>query len=373
MKSVNNEKGYALLMVLMLILLFTVLGIGLLAMNMNAAKQFNMKEEQVQARHQAEMGVLHYEAILKDKVATSTSVALTCNDIESLLGVSKKLETGKYKVVGANGTGVSCVEIEENKQLEISIKSIGTINEKTKRELEATFYALNEGGVLEESEESNSTIIPPLKIPENAKVLESLYLNKHATIEEEEFKSNLIINTFFKGGAGNKTNLKVSNNFYIKGNDSMFSIDLHNHTCIGVGGNFAALNSIDWGSSKAEMIVRGDAYFPQNVSNWHKNQVEVYIFGDLYISKSYNFLTSDIDKKNKKTASKEDAKIFVGGKVYHYDSNNMYKEINNPFFELSPSMESIANKLTCAVPEMAKENAGIPSWLLQDAINVDYQ
>ena len=81
MKAIKNEKGYALLMVLMLILLFTVLGMGLMATNMNSAKQFTTKENQVQARHQAEMGVLHYNAILKDKINSSSTSALKCSDI----------------------------------------------------------------------------------------------------------------------------------------------------------------------------------------------------------------------------------------------------------------------------------------------------
>ena len=58
----HNERGSALLMVLMIVVIFTVLGLGLLSMNISASKQFSMKEEQVQARHLAEMGILHYKA-----------------------------------------------------------------------------------------------------------------------------------------------------------------------------------------------------------------------------------------------------------------------------------------------------------------------
>ncbi|CAM3109157.1 hypothetical protein FITA111629_03955 [Filibacter tadaridae] len=62
MRAGNNEHGGALAMVLMIIVVFTVLGIGLLTMNISATKQFHKKGEQVQARHLAEMGVLHYKA-----------------------------------------------------------------------------------------------------------------------------------------------------------------------------------------------------------------------------------------------------------------------------------------------------------------------
>lgn len=68
MTVVNNERGGALLMVLMLVVVLTVLGMGLMSMNISASKQFDKKEKQVQARHQAEMGLLHYKSNIKEEV-----------------------------------------------------------------------------------------------------------------------------------------------------------------------------------------------------------------------------------------------------------------------------------------------------------------
>jgi type II secretory pathway component PulK len=62
MVNLKNQKGYVLLIVLMLIMVFTVLGLSLLTLNITSAKQFNNKEKIVQARHTAEMGALHYKA-----------------------------------------------------------------------------------------------------------------------------------------------------------------------------------------------------------------------------------------------------------------------------------------------------------------------
>ncbi len=76
MKIKNNENGSALLMVLLLMLVFTILGMGLLTMNISAAKQFN-KEEQVQARHFAEMGVLHYKADVEELVEVNNRILQT--------------------------------------------------------------------------------------------------------------------------------------------------------------------------------------------------------------------------------------------------------------------------------------------------------
>ena len=64
----GNERGSALLIVLMLVVIFTVLGLGLLTMNISASKQFSKKEEQVQARHMAEMGLLHYKKEINNEV-----------------------------------------------------------------------------------------------------------------------------------------------------------------------------------------------------------------------------------------------------------------------------------------------------------------
>ena len=73
----KGEMGNALLLVLMVIVIFSVVGIGLITMNFSATKQFSKKEEQVQARHQAEMGVLHYKAEI-DKAVNGYAPEVTC-------------------------------------------------------------------------------------------------------------------------------------------------------------------------------------------------------------------------------------------------------------------------------------------------------
>ena len=64
----DNEKGSTLVMVLLIAVVITILGAALFTMNMSASKQFTNKEEQVQARHLAEMGVMHYQAKISDIV-----------------------------------------------------------------------------------------------------------------------------------------------------------------------------------------------------------------------------------------------------------------------------------------------------------------
>ncbi len=65
----KNERGGALLLVLMLVVIFSVLGMGVLMLNISASKQLSKKEEQIQARHLAEMGIMHYKAEV-EKIVT---------------------------------------------------------------------------------------------------------------------------------------------------------------------------------------------------------------------------------------------------------------------------------------------------------------
>ncbi|WKA56195.1 hypothetical protein [Planococcus shixiaomingii] len=349
-----NEKGYALLMVIMLVLLFTTLGMGMLAMNINASKQFNLKEEQVQARHQAEMGVLHYGIILEDKIKSSSTSSLSCNDIDAVLGTAKKLTVGNYIIEPANVLGSSCEEIENSKLLEITIKSKGIINGDTEKEVKATFYATNQG-VSSTAPPAGIVVSPPtLPSSPDTEVKTILAMKK----DHENFLGNLIIKDKLDIGGGNSDILKVNKDLYISGN-----IDIQNHACISAGGNFTALKSFNWGNSKTSLLVRKDAYLPSAIGNWQKNQVNAYIFGDLYLPQTYNY----------SVGKEADRNLFIGGKVYQLNSQGKYVVIPNPFKILSGQKVKDANNLPCTVPAAIEVTAGTPKWVLQDEKIVNYQ
>ncbi|MFD1030438.1 hypothetical protein [Metaplanococcus flavidus] len=369
MKFMRNENGYALLMVIMLVLLFTTLGMGLLAMNINASKQFNKKEDQVQARHQAEMGVLHYNVILKDKVESSSNSAISCSDIDELLGNDKKLAVGKYTIEPLNLNDSTCKVIESGKKLQITIKSKGRINGDTEKEVEATFYVDNLGEYSEEEQENEDEVRPPLNEPANAEMKYSHYVDKHSNDNDSTINTSLIIDTTLSTGNGSSTDFKVKKHLYIKGTNSK-SLDLNNHTCIGVGGNFTALNNIDWGGqSSIELVVQKDAYFPSNIINWKGNKTQVYIFGNLFLPKNYTYKTH-----NNKNATLGDMDVYIGGKVYQHANGSVYKEITtHPFYLMNSELASKANNLGCAVPRIIEKKESIPKWILQDDKNIDYQ
>lgn len=357
MKTFKNEKGYALLMVLMLILLFTVLGMGLMATNMNSAKQFSTKENQVQARHQAEMGVLHYGVLLEDKIKNSTAVALDCKEIDKLLGTSKKIAANNYIVGPPNNSETSCKPLENGKLLEIKIKSIGIINDETEKEVEATFYAANKGGGSASPPAGEVIGPPPVPSSTETEVKTILSMKK----ETKVVPGNLVINNLLDIDGGKSDSLKVMKDLYIAG-----FIDIQNHACIASGGNFTALNSFNWGSSNSDLLVRKDAYLPSKIGVWHKNQVNVYIFGNLYLPLSYDYSIKKEDDRN----------LYVGGKVYQLknftNGEKKYLEIKNPFKTLQSKQISVANKLPCSVEAATEISPGLPNWVLEDEKIVDY-
>lgn len=355
MKTSKNENGYALLMVLMLIILFTVLGMGLMATNMNSAKQFSAKENQVQARHQAEMGVLHYGAILKDKITSASASMIKCSDIDALLGSTKKISAGDYTIEPANATGTSCKEMENSKLIEITIKSTGIINGDTEKEVEATFYAANQGISSTVPPVAGGVNAPPAIPPTTGTEVKTVLTMKK---DYETFSGNLIIKDLLDIGGGNSDVLKVYKDLYISGD-----ISIQNHACIGAGGDFTALKPFNWGNSKTALLVRKDAFFPSAIGNWHKNQVNAYIFGDLYLPQNYNFPVKKSDDRN----------LYIGGKVYQMDSQNRFVQITNPFKVLKGNQISAANNLSCAVPAAKDEPQGAPKWVLQDEKIVNYQ
>lgn len=354
MSRIQNEKGYALLLVMLLVVLFTIIGMGLLVMNMNAAKQFDTKEAQVQARHQAEMGVLHYGATLEEKIKNSSTTAISCSDINALLGTTKKIIASNYIVEPVNSSGSSCTEIENSKLLEIKIKSRGIINGDIEKEVEATFYASNQG-VSTNAPGTNGGIGSPVK-PNSSDTVAVTELTMKKEIKK--YTGSLIINEKLDIEGGSSDSLVVSKDLYIAGN-----IIIQNHACIAAGGNFTALKSFNWGSSKTSLLVRNDAYLPSSIGNWHKNQVNAYIFGNLYLPKTYNYEVKKQDDRN----------LYIAGKVYQLDSQNKYKEIANPFKALKGNQVTAASNLSCAVPASKEDTSGMPKWILQDEKIISYE
>lgn len=89
----KSQRGSTLAIALIIIVLFSILGLGLVTLNASASKQFTNKEQQVQARHFAEMGLMHYKSKVKKVLAEHN---------EELRGIKDSSLTEKQKIDAIN-------------------------------------------------------------------------------------------------------------------------------------------------------------------------------------------------------------------------------------------------------------------------------
>lgn len=346
MNSIKSENGYALLMVLMLVLLFTVLGMGLLAMNMNASKQFNLKEEQVQARHQAEMGLLHYYAALKEQVKNYSFTKLSgesndkalersrkdlCDLIDEVKAQSDTDSTFKYVVDVPSKSG--CDSILTDEKIIINVNSVGTADENTEKIVKGTIS-------LEPPEVTDSTGVPGVPaIPPGASVITNPnFLNDKTSIYEhvvinkkyEQKKQQTFFESFtinmpnendvalqVNGGSGDY--IKVEKDLYIKG-----SLKSANNACIYVKGNLTVLGDIDI-KANTFIIVGGDAYF-KGYSPDIKSNIGIYVAGNTFtgvneiLTEKYKHNTFKNNDCSKRVDWKDPGNVAPTTKEYYWET-----------------------------------------------------
>lgn len=73
-RRIKKESGYALIIVLLVITVFSVLGLTVMSVSLNHTKQFSKETTQTQALNVAEMGLKAYNKELKTKIASVTGV-----------------------------------------------------------------------------------------------------------------------------------------------------------------------------------------------------------------------------------------------------------------------------------------------------------
>ncbi|QHJ71660.1 hypothetical protein [Planococcus halotolerans] len=325
MKTFKNEKGYALLMVLMLILLFTVLGMGLMATNMNSAKQFNTKEEQVKARHQAEMGVLHYQAQLISIVEENkNNEVVPCAKFLNEVAVLSNDNNSEYNV---SKQDIEC-ELSED-VIKISIESTGKYIDKEDK-IKAKFNIKNSSRTnLEEGE-----LPGPSDYNDDTKVVEGGLTVENGFYSPTE--DSLYVKGDFKVQHGNSNggnDILINRNLFIDQNMS-----IQNHACIVTRGNLIVKGNIT-STNKVYIFVYGDAYFKSNT----------------YKSSNNNFFVTGKVFENGKEV-RNDFEPVPSGYLYNYHNGS----------------DSGNDKKTCPLPGSGNPGKLSGSWQIDENIDVDY-
>lgn len=313
MNKIRNDKGYALLFVMVLVVLFTILGMGLFTMNMNAAKQFSTKEQQVGARHQAEMGVLHYKAELGNVVKLNPrKVGLSCVDLtKTISGVSADNNSG-YTVKSEN---IQCSQ--SGKIFTISVESLGNYIDQTDK-VKAKIYVENlRGATLEPGE-----IPEPDDYTDTVKVFNGNGIFGNGAYTQPEKSLHVTGSIGNETGNSNGGNyIIIDRNFYIDKD-----IEFTNHACL---------------------VTRGDLVVRGKISSI--NKAYIFVYGDAYFD-SYTYTSSN-------------NMIYISGDVY---VNGIKKPKN---FKAVPSGKSSNN---CTLPGSGNPGTFTPMWSLKDDLEVDY-
>jgi len=293
MVNMKNQKGYVLLIVLVLIMVFTVLGLSLLTLNITSAKQFNNKEKIVQARHTAEMGALHYKAhIANEWGKTEKDInaeiikfnGLKNKDRENNLNLYKDkimlknkefcedikiyfLETAEYSATPSN-LEVSCNSpFSENSEWEFKViiqNKPTSQNDKVVElsaivKMNAPFY-----------EVKDNWIGPPVNTGKNKKK------NKDTNGKYKTFSvinEDVLIDDF---SSDTKEWIQFNKSVYAKNTFNMQPM-----SCAIVKGDFRVDGTI-LSKSKATIFIYGDADLPSSLK-YHINHGGIFVAGKVSI------------------------------------------------------------------------------------------
>lgn len=400
MKLTNNEKGSTLVIVLLIVAFITILGASLFTMNMSASKQFTNKEHQVQARHLAEMGVMHYQAAVEEVVHTHNQkepvkyyigsgenrrldekktreehTKKICNAITEIAPpIYENSPTYKYIVEIKEKTPLQCKA--STPEIAIEINSEGTSNETTrliaaKINVMSLDFETDPGGDNNDGNNGNDG--------ENGEDIE-----KPTDEEDEEYE---FISSFPNGSFTKEKNVKFTGAGQIEGgtieakfkknfeiNASLTIGRLNNdHIKIFVGRDFKGFDSLNIGGgwdSLYEFIVARDFYQQGSFTlNRQKNfdsrvdENKLIVCGNAYLSQEPNL------------AHHEDL-FLVQGTVYNYDGtqkrSNQYKPKNTAFdfgkycSNTQPNPDPVPN------PDPSLPTSDSYNWEVQPDVNADY-
>lgn len=326
MRLRDNERGGTLVMVLLVVAVFTILGVGLFSLNISASKQFDKKEEQVQARHLAEMGVLHYQAEVDEKIKVYNGefkpvyskdkdgfeylnveeskekyVRELCQDVHLGTLTSEGTETGAYTVRDIEAKKVDCNTLTfDEKKVVIEVESIGTAK-GTPKVIKAEVKITPEDTDGENGGEDSGNEWVPGGIPTKPKYPEGNWAQKpyidnldkivntdpakvlRASTDQNPFETSAFVE-LVDFDMQKKSNWTFKDHLLVQGSATMKTAgsnlstltvekDLYiggafhteNHNKVHVGGNLMVMGDVEIGT-ESKVTVNGNALFDYKVS-----------------------------------------------------------------------------------------------------------
>jgi len=302
MRINNNESGYALIMSMVLILVFTILGMGLLSMNISASKQFNKKEEQVQARHVAEMGILHFNAeVTKQWNDTVNSIN---SDIKTFNNSSTKndlmISTIKSKIAEKNNNFcenikglIVDVNIQEKKYVVKTKNKELLCNSKAS---ESTEWVFDIESTSFRDIENIKSILAEIKL----RTIKYDVTTNGATTDADANHPDLpidfsgvgtikngIINSqtdYYDSVSFEKLELSTKEVIFMKDLYITNELTMKPHSCINVRGDLTVINKVDL-FNNAAIFVYGNANLPSLDSiNMNNNHGGIFIAGKVFVN-----------------------------------------------------------------------------------------
>lgn len=298
-----NEKGAAMATVLLIALLFVTLGLILMSMNLASAKQFTKKEQTIQARHLAEMGITDFKTRVEDVVEyhNENSDSYLVYDKGSLnLAASRQKyrnqlctklsQIGKTEMENNSETGTYSFKPEQEQQcgenkITLQVISKGETGQ-TAKEIKATLIVAppspetedTAGGFLPQEPTypagnmQQVSTLDDIKELHAARVVHGIttknpfktqaYTEILGSVEfpmksQWTFLDHLRINgsLSMKTAGQNTSILTIGKDLFIGG-----ALHTDNHNVIQADGNFIVQGDVDFGT-KAEVNIKGNALF----------------------------------------------------------------------------------------------------------------
>ncbi|MGE6487532.1 type IV pilus modification PilV family protein [Paenisporosarcina sp. NPDC076898] len=275
----KNQKGYILLIVLMLVMVFSVLGISLMSLNITSAKQFDSKEKTVQARHAAEMGAQHYRAyIVKewDHVAQLNKVDI--NSLNSEPPGQQKKVVDKYRNDIKSRNNEFCNRVKSYKLI-TSEYTVSPSSMQVNCNLSITDPLKWDFTVISKKNSDDKGVSVAATVKMDAGLYETpgdtIIYSKEVNDYRQwtSFDNNVNVDIF----STNKNKQMLLFNKNLTAND----FNLPTHSCAIIKGKFEVKNYLRT-KNKSTIFVLGDAYIPSNF-NYHKNHGGLFVVGNVYI------------------------------------------------------------------------------------------